>query len=69
MNTEIFYDNGKSNLGPVYRANVDRLQEFRDGSKRLTRWAECLVFRLQSETTFDTTCVRAKYVLDGMDNE
>jgi hypothetical protein len=68
-NTEIFYENGKSDLKPIYRGNMDRLQEFRDESKRLTKWAECLVFRLQSETTFDTTCVHAKFVLDGMGNK
>jgi hypothetical protein len=65
-NTEIFYKNGESSLKPIYRANMERLREFRDESERLTRWAECLIFRLQSDMNYDTTCVRANYVLDGM---
>jgi hypothetical protein len=65
-NTETFYENGKLSLEPVYRANMERLKEFRDESERLVKWAECLVYRLQSETTFGTTCLRANFKLDGM---
>lgn len=31
-----------------------------------TLWAECLVYRLGSERTFEETCRRAGYALDGM---
>ena len=63
---EIFYEEGSSILKPVYQANMDRLQDFRNESERFIDWAHCLVFRLQSDRTFDTTCLRADYVLDGM---
>ena len=65
----VFYDNSDSSLKPVYRANMERLREFRDESERLANWAECLVFRLQSETEIDETCVRSDFVLDGMGND
>jgi hypothetical protein len=64
-----FYENRDSGLKPAYRANMERLREFRDESERLIKWAECLVFRLQSETNIDATCVRADFVLDGMGND
>lgn len=63
---EIFYEEGSSSLKPVYQANMDRLRDFRNESERFIDWAHCLVFRLQSDRTFDTTCLRANYVLDGM---
>jgi len=68
-NVEVFYKSDDSSLEPVYRANMERLREFRDESARLAKWAECLVFRLLSETTIDATCVRAGFVLDGMGDE
>ena len=68
-NAGYFYENGDSGLKPAYRANMERLREFRDESERLTKWAECLVFRLQSETNIDATCVRADFILDGMGND
>ena len=64
--SEIFYVGGTSNLKPVYRANMERLKEYRDESKRLMRWEHCLVYRLQADRTFDTTCLRKNFVLDGM---
>lgn len=63
---EMFYEAGSSVLKPVYQANMDRLRDFRNESERFIDWAGCLVFRLRSERTFDTTCLRANYVLDGM---
>ena len=63
---EIFYEDGRSSLRPIFQANMDRLRDFRDESLRLMNWANCLVFRLQSDRTFDTTCLRADFVLDGM---
>lgn len=63
---EIFYDPGNSMLKPVYRANLDRLRDFRDESERLLDWAACLVFRLSADRTFESTCLRADFVLEGM---
>jgi len=64
--TGIFYEDGKSSLKPIYRANMDRLQDYRDEAQRLHDWARCLVFRLQSHRTFSTTCLRANFILNGM---
>jgi len=63
---EIFYEAGGSSLKPVYQANMDRLRDFRNESERFIAWAHCLVYRLRSDRTFDTTCLRANFVLDGM---
>ena len=65
-NSQYYYEDGTSNLKPVYRENMERLREFRDQSKRFTRWQRCLIFRLQSDRLFDTTCLREDYVLEGM---
>ena len=67
--TGIFYEDGNSSLKAIYRANMDRLQDFRNESERLSDWAHCLVFRLRSDRTFATTCLRANFVLDGMDEQ
>ena len=64
---EIFYEDGKSSLGPTFTANMDRLREFRSESKQLREWANCLVFRLQSEKLFGNTCLRAGFFLNGME--
>ena len=63
---EIFYNDGKSSLGPTYKANMDRLREFRSDSEQLGRWANCLIFRLQADKNFGETCLRADFVLDDM---
>lgn len=64
--TGFFYEDDNSSLKPVYRANMDRLQDYRDETQRLHDWAHCLVFRLQTDKIFNTTCLRANFVLDGM---
>ncbi|MDH3416212.1 MAG: hypothetical protein OEM64_07895 [Gammaproteobacteria bacterium] len=64
---EIFYEDGKSSLGPTFTANMDRLRDFRSESKQLGEWANCLVFRLQSEKLFGNTCLRAGFFLNGME--
>jgi hypothetical protein len=64
---EIFYEDGKSSLGPTFTANMDRLREFRSESKQLGEWANCLVFRLQSDKLFGNTCLRAGFFLNGME--
>ena len=63
---EIFYEDGKSSLGPTYEANMDRLREFRSESKQLGQWANCLIFRLQADKFFGNSCLRAGFILDGM---
>ncbi len=63
---EIFYEDGKSSLGPTYKANMDRLREFRNESKQLVKWANCLIFRLQADKFFGNSCLRAGFILDGM---
>jgi hypothetical protein len=63
---EIFYEDGKSSLGPTYTANMDRLREFRNESKQLIKWANCLIFRLQTDKFFSNNCLRAGFILDGM---
>lgn len=64
---EIFYEDGKSSLGPTFTANMDRLRDFRSESKQLGEWANCLVFRLQSDKLFGNTCLRAGFFLNGME--
>lgn len=64
---EIFYEDGKSSLGPTFTANMDRLRDFRNESKQLGEWANCLVFRLQSDKLFGNTCLRAGFFLNGME--
>lgn len=64
---EIFYEDRKSSLGPTFTANMDRLRDFRNESKQLGEWANCLVFRLQSDELFGNTCLRAGYFLNGME--
>lgn len=64
--SDAFYDSG-GHLGPAFRANMDRLEEFKGETQILAAWAECLVYRLEAERTFDQNCRRADYRLDGMD--
>lgn len=62
---ESFYDaNGQ--LRPRFRANMDRLRDFQRETAEMTRWAECLVYRLEARRTFEHTCRRVDYQLDGM---
>lgn len=53
-------------LLPRFRANMDRLREFRRDTEQMTKWAECLVYRLDSDRTFDASCRRSDFLLDGM---
>ncbi len=62
---ETFYD-AEGRLLPRFRANLDRLREYRRDTAVMTRWAECLVYRLGAERTFEENCRRADYRLDGM---
>jgi hypothetical protein len=63
---EGFYD-AEGHLLPQYRANMDRLKEYRDDTQRMSRWARCLAYRLETTRIFDRTCNRADYLLEGME--
>ena len=54
-----FYNEDGSALKPEYQASMDRLLEFRGESLRLSRWAKCLVARLESGTTPESSCLRS----------
>ena len=53
-------------LKPEFQANMDRLRDFQQETLRLTIWGDCLVYRLKANYTFDQTCLRANYGLDGL---
>lgn len=62
---EYFYD-ADGRLKSRFRANMDRLREYQRDNMLMTRWVECLVYRLEAERTFEQNCRRAGYLLDGM---
>jgi hypothetical protein len=62
---DAFYDSD-GRLRPRYRANMDRLREYQHETQWLSSWAECLVYRLEANRTFEQNCRRAGYRLDGM---
>jgi hypothetical protein len=62
---DVFYD-ASGRLQPRFRANMDRLADFERDNQNLTAWAKCLVYRLESQRTFKSTCRRSGYRLDGM---
>jgi len=53
-------------LQPRFQANMDRLRDFQRDTEQMTKWAECLVYRLNADRTFDQSCRRANFRLDGM---
>ncbi len=61
---ETFYD-ADGRLLPRFQANMDRLRDYRWETERMTRWAECLVYRLSADRTFEQNCRRAEYRLDS----
>ena len=63
--TEAFYD-AEGRLRPIYRANMDRLRDYRNETQRLNGWARCLVYRLEADRPFEVTCRRADFRLDGI---
>lgn len=62
---DVFYD-ADGHLQPRYRANMDRLVDYQLENQRMTAWAKCLVYRLESKRTFKETCRRSGFRLDGM---
>ncbi|MEQ9506153.1 MAG: hypothetical protein RLO80_07755 [Hyphomonas sp.] len=62
----VFYAADKSALLPEYAANMERMEDYARESARLRIWANCLVYRLEAKRSFEQTCRRANYVLEGM---
>lgn len=62
---ETFYD-ADGRLRPRFQANMDRLRDYQRDNMLMTRWAECLVYRLEAGRTFEQNCRRAGFHLDGM---
>ena len=62
---DAFY-NADGQVLPRFQANMDRLRDYQHETERMTRWAECLVYRLDAERTFEQSCRRADFRLDGM---
>lgn len=66
-NDDIFYS-ADGQLKPEFQANMDRLRDYQQETLRLNVWANCLVYRLKANRTFDQTCIRVNFGLDGMSN-
>jgi len=62
----VFYEADGSALLPEYAASMDRAADYARESERLRRWAACLIYRLEAERSFEKSCRRADFVLDGM---
>ena len=62
---DIFYDENLR-LKARFRASMDRLREHIEDNRRLIRWADCLKYRLEANRTFDQSCLRADFDLDGV---
>lgn len=62
----VFYTADQSALLPEYAANMDRLEDYGRETERLKQWASCLIYRLEAQRTFDQTCRRSDYLLEGM---
>ena len=62
----VFYTADRTSLLPEYAANMDRLVEYGHETERLQQWARCLVYRLQANRSFDHTCRRSGFLLEGM---
>jgi hypothetical protein len=45
---------------------MDRLKDYGRESERLYQWANCLIYRLEAKRSFDQTCRRTDYLLEGM---
>ncbi len=61
-----FFTADRSALKPEYAANVERARDFGRESRRLRIWSACLVYRLEARRTFEQSCRRANYRLEGM---
>lgn len=61
-----FYMADRSALKPEYAANVERARDYGRESRRLRTWSACLIYRLEARRTFEQSCRRADYRLEGM---
>ena len=64
---DIFYG-VDAQLKPEFQANMDRLRDFQQENLRLIKLADCLVYRLKANRTFEQACIRVIYGLDEMSN-
>lgn len=62
----VFYSDDGSALKPQYAASMDRLREYGEESEKLRKWADCLIYRIETARTFDKLCNRNDFVLEGM---
>lgn len=65
----VFYEADQSALLPEYAASMDRANDYAIESERLRKWALCLIYRLEADRTFEQSCRRANYMLEGMQPE
>ena len=47
---------------------MDRLRDYQQETLRLIKLADCFVYRLKANRTFEQACIRVNYGLDGMSN-
>jgi hypothetical protein len=66
IDSEEHFYGAHGRLRSQFHANLDRLREYQRDNMLMTRWAECLVYRLEAERTFEQNCRRAGYLLEGM---
>ncbi len=45
---------------------MDRLREFSEETELMNNWIDCLFYRLRATRTFNQSCRRSNYILDGM---
>lgn len=64
--SSVFYIEDRSTLAPEYAANMERLADYARENKRLSRWAGCLVYRIEARRRYEQSCRRADFVLEGM---
>ncbi|MEZ6031379.1 MAG: hypothetical protein R3C46_16765 [Hyphomonadaceae bacterium] len=65
----VFYLPDKSALLPEFEANMDRASDYAADAATLNAWASCLVYRLEAGRSFDQTCRRAGFRLEGMTSD
>jgi hypothetical protein len=65
---QVFYDEN-AELKPEFKANMERLRDYQRETLKLTQWAECLIYRLETKRQFEHTCRRAQFLLEGMETQ
>lgn len=62
---EVFYA-ADGSLLPEFCANMDLLRDFQVETVEQTKWARCLIYRLEAKARFEQSCRRVEYFLEGM---